>query len=228
LEYQSNCALQLVVGEDARVEHIKVLSEGRHALHLGTLLANIGARSAFNAFTFVTGGGTVRNQIFAHIGRASAIVGIRGLHLLSGHQHADATLVIEHAEPSGQSRELFKSALDGEARSAFQGKIAVRKQAQKTDAKMMARALLLSDKAEADCKPELEIFADDVQCGHGSTTGTLDDQLKFYLIARGIPAREAEALLIEAFAGEAIDAIEHEGVREVLANATSQWLSGRG
>jgi Fe-S cluster assembly protein SufD len=191
-------------------------------------LANLGARSRFNTFGFVTGGGTVRNQIFAHIAGASAVVGIRGLSLLCGHQHADVALAIDHADVGGQSRELFKSVLDGEARSVFQGKITVRQKAQRTDAKMMSRALLLSDKAEADCKPELEIFADDVQCGHGSTTGTLDDQLKFYLMARGIPAKEAEALLIQAFAGETIDAVEHDGAREALMNTMIEWLSGRG
>jgi Fe-S cluster assembly protein SufD len=228
LEYQANTVLQLVIGEDARVEHIKAIHEGRQALHLGTLLANIGARAHFSTFSFVNGGGTVRNQVFAHIAGASAVLGIRGLNLLSGHQHADATLAIDHADVGAQSRQLFKSVLDGEARSVFQGQITVRQRAQKTDAKMMARALLLSDKAEADCKPELEIFADDVQCGHGSTTGELDEQLKFYLMARGIPAKEAEALLIQAFAGEAIDAIDHEGARDALTGATLEWLSGRG
>jgi Fe-S cluster assembly protein SufD len=226
-DYQVNTALQLVVGEDADVEHVKVIREGRHALHLGTLLANLGARARFSQFNFVTGGAVVRNQIFAHISGAAAVAGLRGVCLIADHSHVDTTLAIDHAEPGGESRELFKSVLDGEARSVFQGKIAVRRKAQKTDAKMMARALLLSEKAEADCKPELEIFADDVQCGHGSTTGTLDDQLKFYLMARGIPPKEAESLLIQAFAGEAIDFIQHEGVRETLMSATQDWLSGR-
>jgi Fe-S cluster assembly protein SufD len=103
----------------------------------------------------------------------------------------------------------------------FQGKITVLQAAQHTDAKMMTRALLLSDDAEADSKPELEIFADDVQCGHGATTGALDDQLKFYLMARGIPEKEAEALLIQAFVGEAIEPIGHEGIREALLAATA-------
>ena len=110
----------------------------------------------------------------------------------------------------------------------FQGKIAVRPQAQQTDAKMMMRALLLSDNAEADGKPELEIFADDVQCGHGATTGALDDQLKFYLMARGIPEKQAEALLIQAFAGEVIETIEHEDIRDALMDATLGWLGQRG
>ena len=119
--------------------------------------------------------------------------------------------MIDHAAGHCQSRELFHSVLDGESRGVFQGKIVVRPHAQKTDAKMMTRALLLSDEAEADNKPELEIFADDVQCGHGATAGALDEELKFYLMARGIPEAEAEALLIQAFVGEAIEGIEHEG-----------------
>jgi Fe-S cluster assembly protein SufD len=110
----------------------------------------------------------------------------------------------------------------------FQGRIIVRPGAQKTDAKMMTRALLLSEKAEADNKPELEIFADDVQCGHGATAGALDEELKFYLMARGIPEPQAEALLIQAFVGEAIDGIEHAGLREVLMEAVTAWLKARG
>jgi Fe-S cluster assembly protein SufD len=110
----------------------------------------------------------------------------------------------------------------------FQGKIIVRRKAQKTDAKMMTRALLLSDDAEADNKPELEIFADDVQCGHGATSGALDDDLKFYLMARGIPESEAEALLVQAFVGEAIEGIEHAGLRDALMEHVVAWLKARG
>ena len=118
--------------------------------------------------------------------------------------------------------------LDGESRGVFQGKIIVRPKAQKTDGRMMTRALLLSETAEADNKPELEIFADDVQCGHGATAGALDEDLVFYLKARGIPAREAEALLIQAFIGEAVEGIEHAGLREVLMEAAVAWLKARG
>jgi Fe-S cluster assembly protein SufD len=118
--------------------------------------------------------------------------------------------------------------LDDEARGIFQGKIVVRPHAQKTDAKMATHALLLSETAEADNKPELEIFADDVQCGHGATAGRLDENLLFYLKARGIPAKEAEALLIQAFVGEAIDGIVHEGVRELLSGRVAAWLEARG
>jgi Fe-S cluster assembly protein SufD len=109
----------------------------------------------------------------------------------------------------------------------FQGKIIVRPKAQKTDAKMMTQALLLSENAEADNKPELEIFADDVQCGHGATTGALDEDLRFYLMARGIPKKQAEALLVQAFVGEAIEGIEHAGLRDALMGHVASWLSAR-
>jgi len=135
--------------------------------------------------------------------------------------------VIDHAARGCESREVFKSVLDGESRAVFQGKIVVQPQAQKTDGKMMTQALLLSDTAESDNKPELEIFADDVQCGHGATSGRLDENLLFYLRARGIPPKEAEALLIQAFVGEAIDGIAHEGVRELLNGRVAAWLEAR-
>ncbi|MGP8121908.1 MAG: SufB/SufD family protein, partial [Xanthobacteraceae bacterium] len=201
---------------------------GDAALHVGTLLATIGARVKFGGLSFTTGGAVIRNQLFLRLAGSDTVTDLRGVSLLAGRQHADTTLAIDHAAAGGQSRELFKAVVDGEARAVFQGKITVRREAQKTDAKMMARALLLSDRAEADSKPELEIFADDVQCGHGATTGSLDDQLKFYLMARGIPDKEAEALLIQAFAAEVVEAIAHEDVREALLAATLAWLGERG
>jgi Fe-S cluster assembly protein SufD len=177
---------------------------------------------------FTTGGAVVRNQLFVQLAGEGTTANLRGLSLLAARQHVDNTLTVEHSAPGCQSREVFKSVVDDEARAVFQGKITVRQLAQKTDAKMMARALLLSDDAEADGKPELEIFADDVQCGHGATTGTLDDQLKFYLMARGIPEKEAEALLVQAFAAEVVEAVENEGVRDALMSATVAWLGKRG
>jgi Fe-S cluster assembly protein SufD len=227
-DYQVNTALELVVGENAHVDHVKVTREGSNALHVSTLLASIGAHSRFNDFSFTTGGAVVRNQLFLRFDGEGSIAGIRGASLLKGGQHYDVTLLADHARGECQSREVFKSVLDDEARGVFQGKIIVRPHAQKTDAKMMTQALLLSDRAEADNKPELEIFADDVQCGHGATSGALDDDLKFYLMARGIPEKEAEALLIQAFVGEAIEGIEHAGVREVLMEAVVAWLKARG
>jgi Fe-S cluster assembly protein SufD len=169
----------------------------------------------------------VRNQLFLNFDGEGTVAGIRGATLVKGTQHADTTLVANHIAPGCQSREVFKAVLDDEAHSIFQGRIVVRHGAQKTDAKMMTQALLLSERAEADSKPELEIFADDVQCGHGATAGALDDELKFYLMARGIPAAEAEALLIQAFLGEAVEGIEHAGLREALMEQVAEWLKGR-
>ena len=227
-DYQVNAALELVVGDEAHVDHVKLIGEGAKALHVSTILAAIGAHARFNTFTFTTGGAVVRNQLFLRFDGEETVAGIRGATLLDGKQHADTTLIVDHIAIGCQSRELFKSVLDGASRSVFQGKIVVRPGAQKTDAKMMTQALLLSERAEADNKPELEIFADDVQCGHGATAGALDPNLLFYLKSRGIPQKQAEALLIQSFVGEAIEGIEHAGLREILMEAVAAHLSARG
>jgi Fe-S cluster assembly protein SufD len=226
-DYQTNAAVELFVGDNAHVDHVKIIGEGADALHVSTLAAAIGAHARFNSFTFTSGGAVVRNQLFLNFDGEGTVAGIRGATLIKGRQHADTTLVANHIARDCQSREMFKSVLDGEAHGVFQGRIIVRPHAQKTDAKMMTRALLLSERAEADNKPELEIFADDVQCGHGATAGALDDELKFYLMARGISAAEAEALLIQAFLGEAIEGIEHAGLREALMESAVAWLKAR-
>ena len=226
--YQINSVLQMLVGDHAEVEHIKVTQEGDAAFHMGTLLANIGSHATFREFGLTTGGAVVRNQLLVRLAGEGTTATVHAASLLAHRQHADITLTVDHQAPHCQSRELFKSVVDDEARAVFQGKIAVRPDAQKTDGKMMARGLLLSDAAEFDCKPELEIFADDVQCGHGSTTGALDEELKFYLQARGIPEKQAEALLIQAFVGEVIEAIAHDGARDALLAAMTSWLDRRG
>lgn len=226
-DYQVNTALRMIVGDRARLDHIKVTSEGAAALHIATLLAEIGAGATYREFGFTTGGAVVRNQLFLRLAGEGTDASVYQASLLAGRQHADTTLTVDHAAAGSQSREVFKAVVGDEARAVFQGRITVQPGAQQTDARMMARALLLSDEAVANCKPELEIFADDVQCGHGTTTGALDDQLKFYLMARGIPEKQAEALLIEAFVGEVIDAITREDLREALARTMSDWLKGR-
>jgi Fe-S cluster assembly protein SufD len=226
-EDQVNTVVELEVGDDAHVDHIKITGEGAGTLHLSTLMAAIGAHARFNEFLFTTGGAVVRNQAFVRFNGEGTIAHIGGANLLRGRQHADTTLVADHAVAACTSREVFKSVLDEEGRSVFQGKIIVRPHAQQTDAKMATHALLLSEDAEADNKPELEIFADDVQCGHGATSGDLDEDLLFYLRARGIPAKEAEALLIQAFVGEAVEGIEHAGLRDALMDHVVAWLAAR-
>ena len=224
---QVNAVVELKVGEGAHVDHVKLTGEGAGALHLWSLLAEVAGHARFNAFLFTAGGTVVRNQMFVRFAGADSLAGIRGASLLKGSQHADATLVAEHAAPGCVSRELFKSVLDDRARGVFQGKIIVRPGAQKTDARMATHALLLTDDAEADNKPELEIYADDVQCGHGATSGALDEDLLFYLKARGIPQEEAQSLMIQAFVGEAVEGIEHAGLRDALMGEAAVWLKGR-
>lgn len=226
-DYQVNVALQVDVGDRARLDHIKITGEGAAALHISTLEASTGAGASYRDFGFTIGGAVARNQLFVKLAGEGAVANVHQGSLLAGRQHADTTLVVDHVAAGSQSREVFKAVVDDEARAVFQGRITVQPGAQQTDARMMARALLLSDEAVANCKPELEIFADDVQCGHGTTTGALDDQLKFYLMARGIPEKEAEALLIQAFVGEVIDAVARDDLREALTQAMLNWLDER-
>ena len=189
-------------------------------MHISTLMARLGRHAVVNDLSFTTGGAVNRNQLFAHFAGEQARLSANSATLIKDRPR-DTTIVVDHALPGGTSRELNKSVLADASHEIFQGKIIVRPHAQKTDGKMMSRALLLSDAAEADNKPELEIFADDVQCGHGATAGALDKDLLFYVKARGVPQNEAEALLIAAFVGEAIETIETEVVRDELTAAIS-------
>ncbi len=161
-----------------------------------------------------TGSLVSRYQAVIAVAGEGSRVETNGVNLLNGRQHGDTTLLLDHAVPNCASREMFRAVMDDRGHSVFQGRIIVRPNAQKTDAKMMTRALLLSDEAEVDNKPELEIFADDVTCGHGATTGALDESLLFYLRARGLSEKEAQALLIQAFVGEAIEQIANDALRE--------------
>ena len=222
---QVNAALELIVDDEAQVDYLK-LTQAR-AVHVASLLAKVGARALFRGFAFTADSSVVRNQSFVHFAGENSHAAIRGVSLLAGKEHVDTTLMIRHAARGCESRELFKTVLDDESHGVFQGKIVVEPHAQKTDARMMTRALLLSDTAEADNKPELEIFADDVACGHGATAGALDLGLKFYLMSRGISEKEAEALLIQAFIGEAVEEVPQEGLREVLMNAAVKWMETR-
>lgn len=225
--YQTNTVLQLSVADDADLDVVRVQAEGDRAIHLSMMVGAIGHESRFRSFVLSTGAAVSRHTVpFAYAGK-DARATIAGATLLRGKQHADITLEVDHAMSGGESRELFKTVLDDETRGVFQGLIIVRPDAQKTDGRMMSAALLLGEEAEMDNKPELEIFADDVQCAHGATTGALDDDLLFYLRARGIPKKEAESLLIQSFFGEAIETIENPKIRDAVMDCASRWLAER-
>ena len=169
----------------------------------------------------------MRRQIFANLNAKGAKIALSGLALLDGSRRADTTLEVTHAAPHGESREYFKHIVADEASGAFQGKVIVAPHAQKTDGGMKSQAILLSPTATMNNKPELEIFADDVVCGHGATVGALDPEQIFYVQARGIPRAEAEAMLLEAFGVEAIDRVEDGVIAEALRERMRGWLAAR-
>jgi Fe-S cluster assembly protein SufD len=226
--YQANDAAIIWLGEGAELQHVRLMADAPDAINISTAVFTICARARLNTFNMTSGGGTSRYQGFVTFAGEGSRVETNGVNLLNGRQHADTTLFLDHAVPNCGSREIFRAVVDDRGHSVFQGRIIVRPKAQKTDAKMMTRALLLSDEAEADNKPELEIFADDVTCGHGATTGALDESLLFYLRARGLSEKEAQALLIQAFVGEAIESIVNDVLREVATATAQRWLEARG
>lgn len=228
LAIQPNDVIEFIVADDAHVEHVRVNAEGRDALAFSTLTARLGARVSFSSLNAVFGAKVARHQVYLAFEGEKSSAHINGTALLSGAQHSDTTLVADHIAPGCDSRELFKTVIDDEAVGVFQGRINVNAEAQKTDGKMMSACLLLSDDGAMYNKPELEIFADDVQCGHGATCGALDDGLLFYLESRGLPRAEAESLLIQAFIGEVVEMVRNEDVREELISHVSHWLKERG
>jgi Fe-S cluster assembly protein SufD len=226
--YQVHDSLIVSIGDGARLDHVRLTEDSREAFNISSAVVTLGGSAHLNTFGMTSGSNVSRYQaVIAFAGEGSRVE-TNGVNLLNGRQHADTTLFMDHAVPNCASREIFRAVVDDRGHSVFQGRIVVRPKAQKTDAKMMTRALLLSDEAEADNKPELEIFADDVTCGHGATTGALDESLLFYLRARGLSEKEAQALLIQAFVGEAIESIANDALRELAVSAAERWLAARG
>ena len=224
---QRNSAMIFAVGAGASLAYVFETCAESPELHIATLIADVGQYARFESFAFVSAGEVLRRQAFVRGSGEGAKIALRGINLLKGKQHADTTLVVDHAVPHGESRELFKTILDGAASCVFQGKVLVRPHAQKTDGGMKSQAILLSDDAAMYNKPELEIFADDVVCGHGATVGQLDDDQIFYLMARGLPRVEAEGMIIEGFAREALEFVGDENIRERLGAGLSDWLARR-
>lgn len=225
--YLTNALIEFDIADGASADHVRLNASGRQALALSTLGVRLGREANFSTVAMSTGAAVTRQQVFLDFDGEDSKAFIGGATLLRGDQHCDSTLVITHAAPGCFSRELFKTVLDDEARGVFQGKIVVRPHAQKTDGKMASHAVLLSAAAEMDNKPELEIWADDVVCGHGATCGELDENLLFYLRARGIPASEAEALLLQSFVGEPLEQVKREGLRESMTGVVTRWLESR-
>jgi Fe-S cluster assembly protein SufD len=215
-EYLASSVVDIILGEGARLDRVKVELESRSATHLAHAAVSLGKNSILREVTFTSGAQLNRQNGTYTFEGTGGDARISGAYLLSGTQHADTKLVIDHKVPHCTSRELFKCVMDEKSRGIFQGKAIVRPGAQKTDGKQSSHALLLSETAEFDAKPELEIYADDVVCGHGATSGDLNHDHLFYLKSRGIPEAEARSLLVQAFVSEAFDNVEHEGIRDAL------------
>ncbi|HEY0872934.1 MAG TPA: Fe-S cluster assembly protein SufD [Vicinamibacterales bacterium] len=214
--YFTNAVTEVYAAENAVIDHYKVQQEGLDAFHIATMQI-VAQRSAnVSSHSFTLGGKLVRNDANAVLAGEGAEVTLNGLYLADGDRLVDNHTAIDHASPHCPSHEVYKGILGGKARAVFNGKIIVRQDAQKTDAKQTNRALLLSDDASINTKPQLEIFADDVKCTHGAAIGQIDEDAIFYLRARGLTYFEARDMLIHAFAGEIIDRVQIETIKHAL------------
>ena len=211
--------------QGARLHHVKLQDENDRAFHLASLRASLARDATYEGFGLTLGAGLSRNEAGIRLEGSGGHCRLGGGYLLRGAQHCDNTTVIEHLAPHTSCREVFKGALDGRSRGVFQGKIVVHKDAQQTDGHQLSKALLLSEGAEIDAKPELEIYADDVKCSHGATAGEIDHDALFYLRSRGVPEARARGLLIEAFLAEAVEESVAEPLRAPLLARISEWLA---
>ncbi len=226
-DYVVNAVTAITLGKGAHLDRLKLQNDSVAATHLSHVIYDLGENARLNDVTVTVGTTLTRQNGTCNFNGENAEAKISGAYLLKGKQHADTCLTINHAVPHCTSRELFKCVMDDNARGIFQGKVVVAKHAQKTDGKQSSHALLLSESAEFDAKPELEIFADDVVCGHGATAGDLNHDHLFYLKSRGIPEAEAKSLLIAAFVGETFDLVANDDVRQALEGIAADWVTGK-
>jgi Fe-S cluster assembly protein SufD len=218
MAYWTNAVTEIVLHNNASIEHYKLEEEGDKAFHIATVEVHQRRDSRFTSHNAASGGRLVRNDINVRLEGENTQCLLNGLYVLKGRQHVDNHTRIDHVKPRAVSRELYKGVLDDWSRGVFNGKVIVHKYAQLTDSNQSNHNLLLSPNAEADPKPQLEIFADDVKCTHGATVGQLDSDALYYLRSRGVCETEARALLTFAFANDVITHMRLEPVRERLEN----------
>ena len=212
-KYLCNAVSEYVIGDDARIDHCKLQQESTDAYHTAAMQVKIGRATQFVSHAISTGAAVSRNDLGVNLLGQGGYATLNGLVMLGGNQHCDNHTLLDHAAPDCPSHELYKHVLDGKSTCVFKGKIFVHQIAQKTNAKQSGKALLLSDTAEMQAQPALEIYADDVKCTHGSTTGPIDEDLVFYLRSRGLGIAEARHLLTYAFAADVTRRIKVEPVR---------------
>jgi len=215
--YFANHVMHVALKDRASLKHYRLQDESTDAFNIEHLTVQISEKSYYEMFSCVTGASLSRLDIHGELIGRENLCNINGIYVVEGDQHTDHTVEVDHFEPNCKSVQNFRGVIDDQARAVFQGKIQVHRHAQKSDGRQLNHALLLSEKAEVNAKPELEIYADDVKCSHGATTGQLDDQVLFYLRSRGIPLKQAKALLVKSFVNQAIDEISYEPLRSVIA-----------
>ena len=222
--YLTNPVTDILVGDEASVEHATVRCEAAEAYHVGTLYAEVGRAASLTTHSVTLSGALVRNNLRCHLNGDGAHARLNGLYLGCDSQIVDNHTQIDHAAPNGTSREVYKGILDDSARGVFHGRIHVHKDAQETDSKQSNSNLLLSDDARVNTKPQLEIYADQVKCTHGATIGQLDEEAIFYLRSRGISKAAAQGLLLYAYANEVVGLIEMGSLRAALERFVGEWL----
>lgn len=220
----TNQLWQIELAEDAQLCHVRMLLGEETATHLSTSAVKVGRNASYKLITLNTGAGLARYEPHITLAAPGADVSLTAINLLTNTQHSDVTSVMRHDTPHGTSRQMVRSVLAGHARGVYQGQIVVAPGAQKTSARQSSKALLLSNGAEMNTKPELEIYADDVQCAHGATTGSLDRMALYYLKARGIPEAQARALLVGGFIAEALDGVTHDSLRLRLEQQVTRFM----
>jgi Fe-S cluster assembly protein SufD len=215
--YMTQTTLTIVLEDNARLTHYKVVQEGAQCTHQSMVEVQVAKAAAYTSHVFLLGGAHVRSTVHVRLNGEQAECALNGLYMASGNQEMENHTLIEHAKPHGTSRELYKGILDDQSRGVFDGLIIVQKDAQKTDSTQTNKNLLLSDKAKATSNPELKIFANDVKCKHGATIGQLNPDQLFYLRSRGLSQLEARRLLIHAFASEMIQLVQIPELRDTLS-----------
>jgi Fe-S cluster assembly protein SufD len=220
----SNVVTEVVAGEGSVLSHCLLEREGKQAFNVSTLRIQQGRSSSVASHSVLVGGALVRNNIHPILAGEGGDCLINGLFLATGRQHMDNYMRVEHVSPRCDSRQFYNGILDGQSRGVFHGRIIVHKDAQKTDAKQTNRNLLLSEDAQIDTKPQLEIYADDVKCTHGATIGQINKDAIFYLRSRGVGEEAARALLLFAFASESLERIKVEPIRRTLGALVKEWL----
>jgi Fe-S cluster assembly protein SufD len=222
--FWKNALSHISVEEGAHLVHIRIQDDSRKAVYTQTTDVEVAKEGTYEAITLYTGARMSRNQVHVKLKEPGAACHLNAVAMMRGEQHADTTILVEHLAPHCQSNQNMRTILDDRAHGVFQGKIHVHQPAQKTDGYQLSKALLLSEGAEMDTKPELEIYADDVKCSHGATTGQLDQEPMFYMRSRGIPEDEARALLIQSFVASVFEGVKDEGIRERLMAGVREWL----